>query len=227
MPRRVLFEGKPQNFPDDATDAEISAALGAIPAANTKDAPKARTWTDVAVDTLPAAGAIVGGTVGAIGGTAFGFGIGGVPGSIGGAALGGSAGEAAKQLINRLRGANAPNTMGEAASAIGLEGAKDAAIDATGGAIVKGAQALSPYAGSALGLAAKRIADPMALRVQAGRLLEKFADTLKAAPRQKLALSAGDVRVIQSLKAIGVSEAEAVQRVINTKARALLRGVKP
>jgi hypothetical protein len=214
-------------MPDEATDAQISAALGAIPAANAKDAPKARTWTDVVVDALPAAGAIVGGTAGAIGGTAFGVGVGGVHGSIGGAALGGSAGEAAKQLINRVRGSAAPSTSSEAASAIGMEGAKDAAIDATGGAIVKGAQALSPYAGTALGLAAKRIADPTALRVQAGHLLERFAETLKAAPPQKLALSAGDVRVIQSLKAIGVSEAEAVQRVINTKASALLRGVKP
>lgn len=38
----------PQYFPADATDAEISAALNAIPAANAPHAPKARTWADSA-----------------------------------------------------------------------------------------------------------------------------------------------------------------------------------
>lgn len=45
MPRIINFEGKTQSFPDDATDAEISAALNAIPASNAKDVPKAKTWT--------------------------------------------------------------------------------------------------------------------------------------------------------------------------------------
>lgn len=49
MPRVVTFEGKTQSFPDDTTDAEISAALGAIPAENAKGVPKAKTWTGVAV----------------------------------------------------------------------------------------------------------------------------------------------------------------------------------
>lgn len=46
MPRRVRANGVIHNFPDDATDAEISAALGAIPEDNAKAAPKARTWAE-------------------------------------------------------------------------------------------------------------------------------------------------------------------------------------
>lgn len=40
----VMFEGEPNVFPADFTEAEISAALGAIPAANAASAPKAKTW---------------------------------------------------------------------------------------------------------------------------------------------------------------------------------------
>jgi hypothetical protein len=48
----VIFDGKPNVFPADFTEAEISAALGAIPAANAKDVPQAKTWTwkDAAID---------------------------------------------------------------------------------------------------------------------------------------------------------------------------------
>lgn len=41
----VTFEGKTHAFPNDFTDADISAALGAIPAANASASPKAKTWT--------------------------------------------------------------------------------------------------------------------------------------------------------------------------------------
>lgn len=44
--RIVIVDGKSQQFPADATDAEISAALNAIPAANAPHAPKARTWSE-------------------------------------------------------------------------------------------------------------------------------------------------------------------------------------
>ncbi len=47
--RLVTFEGKTQAFPADATDAEISAALNAIPASNAKDVPQANTWTALAM----------------------------------------------------------------------------------------------------------------------------------------------------------------------------------
>jgi hypothetical protein len=45
-PRRVEFGGKIQEFPADATDAEISAALNAIPASNASAVPQAKTWAD-------------------------------------------------------------------------------------------------------------------------------------------------------------------------------------
>lgn len=47
--RLVTFEGKTQAFPADATDAEISAALNAIPESNAAAAPKAKTWTALAM----------------------------------------------------------------------------------------------------------------------------------------------------------------------------------
>ncbi len=47
-PRRVEFGGKIQEFPADATDAEISAALNAIPSSNAASVPQAKTWTDSA-----------------------------------------------------------------------------------------------------------------------------------------------------------------------------------
>ncbi len=57
MPRIVNFEGKTQSFPDDATDAEISAALNAIPAANAEHAPQAKTWTPADSGSVAMAGA--------------------------------------------------------------------------------------------------------------------------------------------------------------------------
>ena len=94
-----------------------------------------RGWVDVAVDTLPMVGGALGGVVGGIGGTVAGMGVGGVPGAVGGAALGGSAGEAIKQLTNRARGAEAPATPGDAATAIGLSGGVNAAME-LGGQVV-------------------------------------------------------------------------------------------
>src|SRR5262245_5548658 len=47
MPRIVKGpDGKVHSFPDEATDAMISAALGAVPEANKASAPKAQTWSD-------------------------------------------------------------------------------------------------------------------------------------------------------------------------------------
>lgn len=115
-----------------------------------------RTWTDTAVDLLPAAGGTLGGIVGGIGGTVAGMGVGGVPGAVGGAALGGGAGEAAKQLINRARGAPAPQSSGEAASDIGLQGGLMAAGELAGAGLVAGASKAAPWLmNRALNLTAK------------------------------------------------------------------------
>lgn len=51
MPDRVVnFEGKTQVFPADATDAEISAALNAIPESNAASVPSAKTWSTPAIN---------------------------------------------------------------------------------------------------------------------------------------------------------------------------------
>lgn len=136
MPRRVKGpDGIVRNFPDDATDQEISEALGTPPA--TPRGQHERTWTDTAVDALPAIGGTLGGVVGGIGGTAFGMGVGGVPGAVGGAALGGGAGEAAKQLINRARGAEAPTSATEAAGDIALQGGVQGAAELAGAGVAQ------------------------------------------------------------------------------------------
>lgn len=59
MPDRVVnFEGKTQVFPSDATDAEISAALNAIPESNAASVPSAKTWSTPAIDMAAAKAAV-------------------------------------------------------------------------------------------------------------------------------------------------------------------------
>lgn len=145
MPRRVKTpDGVTHSFPDDATDQEISEALSTPPV--TARGKPTRSWTDMAVDLIPAVTGTVGGIVGGIGGTVLGMGVGGVPGAVGGAALGGGGGEAAKQLINRARGADAPTSPTEAAGDIALQGGVQGALEgvgaAVGPALVKGGQAV-------------------------------------------------------------------------------------
>lgn len=122
------------------TQAEAEALFSQQPT------PRKRTWTDTAVDLLPAAGGTLGGIVGGIGGTVAGFGVGGVPGAMGGAALGGGAGEAARQLVNRARGAEAPATPAEAAGDIALQGGINGVLEGVGQAVgpvlTKGAQSV-------------------------------------------------------------------------------------
>ncbi len=220
--RIVNFEGKTQAFPADATDAEISAALNAIPAANAASVPKAKTWTDWAVDKIPAVGATAGGIIGGVAGAGAG-GIGGVPGAAVGAGLGGAAGEAAKQLINRARGAEAPQTATDAALAIGKEGAIDAA---TTGAVGAAGKALRPVAGTVLQRVGAQMESPSTLRQLAGQGVSaagRAIDSANAPAAAKMSLNSADYLKIQQLKAIGVSEGEAVSKVWNQKVAALLR----
>lgn len=116
------------------------------PVSETPTRGAARTWTDRAVDALPTLGGFAGGVAGGIGGTVAGMGVGGVPGAVGGAALGGGAGEAAKQLVNRARGAPAPESAMDAVAGIGKEGAVQGASELAGA----GAVGLSRVAGRAL-----------------------------------------------------------------------------
>lgn len=228
MPRVVVIDGKRQSFPDDATDQEISAALGAIPAANAEHAPKARTWTDTAVDALPAALGTAGAVLGGMGGAAFGMGFGGVPGAAGGATLGTGAGEAAKQLINRLRGADAPATRTDAAMEIGVP-ALEAGVST---AVLGGAAKLVPAASRAMLKGAVKaagtvhpdivsIASPRA--GAAMKVLNKVGEAAVAKSENlpKVKITSTDYTRIKELVAQGISEKDAVRTILNLKARAL------
>lgn len=131
----------------DLKQQQMGRTLQAPPDAAPTATPK--TWTDRAVDLLPAAGGALGGIVGGIGGTAFGMGVGGVPGAIGGATLGGGAGEAAKELINRLRGADAPATSSDAALNIAKQGGIQGAVQGVGSAVGAAVAPLAEKAGAA------------------------------------------------------------------------------
>lgn len=127
-------------FPDSMSEDEINVAAaklykekqGAFALSAKESSPS---LVDRAVELLPAAGGMAGGITGGIGGTVLGVGVGGVPGAIGGATLGGGFGEAAKQLINRMRGKEAPTSATDAALTIGKEGAIQGGMEAAGGAV--------------------------------------------------------------------------------------------
>lgn len=123
------------------TEQELTQIFASINSKAPAPTPAAteKSWTQTAVDWLPAAGGAVGGIVGGIGGTVGGLGVGGVPGAVGGAALGGATGEALKQLAHRAMGDSAPATMGQAAAGIGTQAALQGGAELVGGALVKGA----------------------------------------------------------------------------------------
>lgn len=134
-------DGKLHYFPADATDQEISEMLNAAPTPKEGNARKStKSWVDVAVDALPMVGGALGGIAGGIGGTVLGVGVGGVPGAVGGATIGGGAGEAAKQLLNRARGAEAPTSSLDAATSIGKESAIQGASELAGAGVMGGAR---------------------------------------------------------------------------------------
>lgn len=91
---------------------------------------------DAAVDLLPTAGGIIGGIAGAS--------AAGPVGAIGGAALGGAGGEAWKQNIKRMRGADAPSSPTDAALAIGKEGGIQGAIGAASAGVGAAARGAAP-----------------------------------------------------------------------------------
>lgn len=223
----VYLEGKPQVVPADATDAEISAAFGAIPAANASHAPKARTWTDTVADALPAVAGTAGAIIGGAGGAAFGMGFGGVPGAAGGAALGTAGGEAFKQLINRARGEEAPATSGEAARDIAVPALEAGATTA----LVGGAGKLArPYLGQALQKAGGQLESPVTIRQLAGKAVSaagRAVDTPAAAAAPKIALDANDVIRIKQLMSAGMPQGEAVSKVWNFKVANMVAGWKP
>lgn len=134
-------------FPDTMSDAQINAAATKLyqDANPTKKQPPVKSWVDTAVDWLPSVAGAAGGLIGGIGGTVGGAVVGGAPGAIGGAALGGAAGEAAKQLINRARGADVPPTATAAAAGIGTQGAVQGGAEAVGAGVGKAMSVLGPH----------------------------------------------------------------------------------
>lgn len=124
-------------FPEGTSEQEMREALSTLPKGVTPARASSRTWTDTAVDALPMVGGTLGGIVGGIGGTVGGMGVGGVPGAVGGAALGGATGEAMRGLVNRARGAPAPNSATEAATDIGTQGAIQGGAEVVGQAATR------------------------------------------------------------------------------------------
>jgi hypothetical protein len=137
VPRVTLPDGRVVDFPDSMPLEQIEAEAARL--SQPDPPPSERPWLDTATSLLPTAGGIAGGIVGGIGGTVAGMGVGGVPGAVGGATLGGAAGESLRQLIDRLRGQEAPGTASEAASRIGMQGAIQGGSELIGAGIAKGA----------------------------------------------------------------------------------------
>lgn len=217
-PRVVNFEGKTQIFPADATDAEISAALNAIPAANAKDVPKAKTWAPSdsgavamsgAAHVVPVAGRIaeeaatnpgvprgmaaVGRAVGAVEGA-----MKSGPLAIGpGAWAGGKAGWFTGKV---LQGAAAPAAR---------------ALDA----VKPYVQALSTASGAQGALDLAQMAEPNRKDIGVfGVGMGDPGDTEHPALLNLIATKIGDA--VKSLVAKGMSEKEAVMTVLNVKAKA-------
>lgn len=146
MPRLVQGpDGVMHQFPDQATDQQISAALKAIPQANAGRLPKARTWADVAADALPMIGGALGSVAGGAGGTVAGMGVGAVPGAMIGAASGSAIGESARQLLNRARGAEAPQSATAAAQDLAMAVGENAAAEGAGQVLGAGMKAAAPW----------------------------------------------------------------------------------
>jgi hypothetical protein len=154
------------------------------------------------LDTLPAAGGILGGVLGAPSG----------PAAVGASALGGAAGEAFKQLAERAIGVKAPESGTEAAAGIATEAVLQGAGEGVG--------RLMPLAGKALRGAAE---------VQYGRALNATTKPLKAESR-KIVPQLLDRNVQGSLGGLAEKGAEASaetgRRIAKTYEKASDAGVK-
>lgn len=217
----------PQAFPPDATDAEISAALNARPASKVPKQlhQKLRTWTDTAVDALPAIGGVVGGTLGAMTGIPT-AGLTSLPAAVTGAAILGAGGEALKQGINRMRGVEVPATPTDAALDIGKQALIQGGTTAAVGGVVKGAQVAAPYAMKGIAAVADSVNPDLVGLVSprlanAFRIAQKAVDVAKES-QPKISLKAIDVVRIKSLMEQGISQGEATKSVLMLKAKGIL-----
>lgn len=163
---------------------KADATIGATPT---------RTWTDTAVDALPAIGGAVGGILGTVSGIPT-AGLTSAPAAIAGASILGAGGEAAKQLINRVRGKDTPQTSGAAALGIGEQGAIQGALEGAG-------QAVMPVLAKTGEAVYRGYLKPSLSRVN----LPKAARIVRTAIEENLPVTAGGLKqadaVITQLKA--------------------------
>ena len=219
----------PTAFPDSMSEQEINAAATrAYQDANPgKKQPPVKSWVDTAVNAIPSVMGTAGAITGGIGGTAYGLGFGGVPGAAGGAALGTATGEAAKQLINRARGAEVPATSGEAAADIAIP-ATIAGVST--GVIGVGTNLARPYVGAALQKVGGLMESPKTVRQLAGQGVAaagRAIDAAQSTPAPKMVLNATDIGRIRQLMSVGVPQGEATRQVWNLKIQAIVQGWKP
>ena len=152
MPIIKMPDGKKVKFPDNMTPEEIGGIISGeekkqieAPGATPKTSGITGTWAESTWENIKKdAPEMIGGTVGGIAGGISG----GIPGAVGGAMLGGAAGRAGKQLYQHATGSpQAPQTSFQSAKDIGLAGVEQAAYEAVGGLVVKGAsKVLAPFA---------------------------------------------------------------------------------
>lgn len=218
-PKLVEFEGKTIEFPPDASEAEISAALGAIPRVNAPNAPKAKTWSRIGIATsvltpeLEAARAKMNSS------TELGPEQAIMARSRTGALYPSSIGTPTNAMKGFTRGAgNAAIDIAEGAtSPIGLAVAAAPFAPAAAKGIVKGAASVADVVSpEVVGIVSPKIAN--ALRVAQRMVNAAQAAQPVAAGTEKLSLKAMDVIRIKSLIDQGIPQGEAVKAIMNLRA---------
>lgn len=167
MPKRILFEGVTQEFPDDFTDEEIADALGGAHDTPAAAAPATPSGPTPALAVVPAAvtalnavrpttnyiaGKVAGGAgsglinamgrvAGGAAGAGLGAGTGGVGGAFGGAALGGYAGGGiARQIQKPIR--SLAGLVAESTSTAPAEQVISPSVRSAAGQFMKGSSKL-------------------------------------------------------------------------------------
>lgn len=183
--RILLLERAGKLSPEQQTKVDELRKLGAIPAKMEPEKPPMRGGTSIKagipagfgppeqanpLEAIPPAGAILGATLGAPAG---------LGGALGGAALGGGGGEAAKQLISRAIGAEAPETSGEAFEDILTEGALQATLEGGMRGVIAGGKFVLKRLGKRIPV--KEAAEKLSAKLFGNEVTPKqFGDDLKA-----------------------------------------------
>lgn len=220
-------DGHVTYFPVDATDAEVSAYLKAIPVANAPHAPKARTWSDFgkdlaigALNTLPAIGAVAGGAVATMPGVTL-------PAAAFGAGLGAGLGRGARDLIAEGVGLEKPTGVVQKGARI----AGDIALTAMTPGVVEAAK--TPLRTLSEAAVTFRKSLPPAVQYLLPSLdalalpADKYAGSMGTLTKptggpvvaDKFHLTAVDVKRVKLLIEQGIKESEAVKTILNLKVK--------